>query len=343
MTTVRAIDVGFGVTKYIRRVAGNEIECAMFPSIAQIGTTDCTGKDGLGLRRQVVSVPFDTVFHEVGPDIELMLGPWRPINQRKGYVEAPEYLAFMRAAMYYMGVDVIDLLVLGLPVADLNEKKARLIQLAEGEHRVGGGRTVLVKRVQVIAQPQGALVTYATDSGAMDRMRNEQSLVLDAGTRTFDWVICRGLRLRTKRSYSVDFGMHDVLKAIAREIAIETGSPFSDFESIDRSLRKVGPLKLYGKVYSLDKYKRVISGMVDQALGEMLSQIGDVQRFENIVLAGGGAFLFRKRIKELFAKQAVVEVEDPIFANVRGFQLAGQGQAEAESTRDPVASMELGQ
>ena len=166
---------------------------------------------------------------------------------------------------------------------------------------------------------------------------------MDAGTRPFDWVICRGMRLRAKRSYSVDFGMHDVSKAIAREIAIETGSPFTDFEAIDKALRKVSPLKLYGKVYPLDKFKHVIGGMVDQALGEMLSQIGDVQRFENIVLAGGGAFLFRKRIKEMFTKQAVVEVADPIFANVRGFQLAGQSQAAAEATRDPVASMELGQ
>ncbi|EKD96637.1 MAG: hypothetical protein ACD_23C01368G0005 [uncultured bacterium] len=42
---------------------------------------------------------------------------------------------------------------------------------------------------------------------------------------------------------------------------------------------------------------------------------------------GGGAFLFRKVVKAAFPKHRIHEVKEPMFANVRGFQLAGQNYA----------------
>jgi len=45
------------------------------------------------------------------------------------------------------------------------------------------------------------------------------------------------------------------------------------------------------------------------------------------VLVGGGAFLFRKAVKAAFLKHRIHEVKEPLFANVRGFQIAGQNHA----------------
>ena len=45
---------------------------------------------------------------------------------------------------------------------------------------------------------------------------------------------------------------------------------------------------------------------------------------ENIVLVGGGAYLYRKAVKRRFPKHQILEVEDPMYANVRGFQLLGE-------------------
>jgi plasmid segregation protein ParM len=42
---------------------------------------------------------------------------------------------------------------------------------------------------------------------------------------------------------------------------------------------------------------------------------------------GGGAFLFKKAVKAAFPKHRIHEVKEPMFANVRGFQLAGQNYA----------------
>ena len=44
-------------------------------------------------------------------------------------------------------------------------------------------------------------------------------------------------------------------------------------------------------------------------------------------LVGGGAFLFKKAVKAAFPKHRIHEVKEPMFANVRGFQLAGQNYA----------------
>ena len=45
---------------------------------------------------------------------------------------------------------------------------------------------------------------------------------------------------------------------------------------------------------------------------------------DNIVLAGGGAAFFHDVIKDKFSKHKIVIAEDPVFSNVRGFQLAGE-------------------
>ena len=38
---------------------------------------------------------------------------------------------------------------------------------------------------------------------------------------------------------------------------------------------------------------------------------------------GGGAFLFRKVVKQAFGSHEFLEVKEPMFANVRGYQIAG--------------------
>ena len=52
---------------------------------------------------------------------------------------------------------------------------------------------------------------------------------------------------------------------------------------------------------------------------------------ENIILVGGGAFLFRKVEKVAFPKHKVHELKDPLYANVRGFQIQIAGQNYARS------------
>lgn len=64
-----------------------------------------------------------------------------------------------------------------------------------GSHDVGGGKTVMVRKALAMAQPHGALIDYAAQHGRVAEMQEEHSLVIDPGSRTFDWLVARGMRL----------------------------------------------------------------------------------------------------------------------------------------------------
>ena len=54
----------------------------------------------------------------------------------------------------------------------------------------------------------------------------------------------------------------------------------------------------------------------------------------SIVLSGGGAHLFRKALRDAFKKQPVLELADPFYANVRGFQRAGVDRLRSQAPTD---------
>ena len=56
----------------------------------------------------------------------------------------------------------------------------------------------------------------------------------------------------------------------------------------------------------------------------MMQHSDDAHAFDNIVLVGGGAHLFKRAVRRAFPRHTIFEVKEPIYANVRGFQLAGQ-------------------
>jgi hypothetical protein len=67
--------------------------------------------------------------------------------------------------------------------------------------------------------------------------------------------------------------------------------------------------------------------IAQQAVASMMRWIDASYSFQNIILVGGGAYLFKKAVKEAFPKHKILEVKDPLHANVRGFQIAGMNHA----------------
>ncbi|MHB1175741.1 MAG: hypothetical protein ACYCZJ_11520, partial [Sulfuriferula sp.] len=47
-----------------------------------------------------------------------------------------------------------------------------------------------------------------------------------------------------------------------------------------------------------------------------------------------GAFLFKKAVKDAFPKHKIHEIKDPIYANVKGFQIAGMNYARSMLEKD---------
>ena len=203
---VRAVDVGSGNTKFVTGISGADIRCASFPSVAYPSSADTSAMPAAE-KRKTVCIPVGSLFYEVGPDIHLAADTFRAKQLHDEYTESPEYMALLRGALSMMKVPHIDLLVVGLPVA--------LEKAMTGSHEIGAGRTITVRKALAVAQPQGALVHYAAEHEKMASIGTEQSLVIDPGSRTFDWLVCRGMRLVQKQSHSINRGMSDVLRLMA--------------------------------------------------------------------------------------------------------------------------------
>jgi len=243
-------------------------------------------------------------------------------------------------------VSHIDLLVVGLPVALFAVKKAALEKAMTGRHGIGGGKVVTVGKAMAVAQPQGALAHFASEHQKMAIIGNEQSLIIDPGSRTFDWLVARGMRLVQKQSYSFNRGMSDVLRLLAAEITKDIGSPYRDYDAIDLALRTGKQPMIFQKPYDMKRLLPLAETVAEQAVSTMKEWIEAPHSLQNIILVGGGAFLFRKAVKAAFPKHRIHEVKEPMFANVRGFQLAGQNYANSKMTATgkeqvPGASGEL--
>ena len=320
---VRAVDVGSGNTKFVTGVVGNEIRCASFPSVAYPSSGE-TPHWPASERRKTVCIPVGPLFYEVGPDVGLAADTFRAKQLHDEYTESPEYMALLRGALSMMKVSHIDLLIVGLPVALFSLKKSALEKTMAGEHQIGGGKTVTVAKAMAVAQPQGALVHYAAEHKKMATIGTEQSLVIDPGSRTFDWLVTRGMRLVQKQSHSINRGMSDVLRLLAAEISKDIGSPYRDYDAIDLALRSGKSPVIFQKPYDMGRHLPLAESVAQQAVSTMRQWIETPESLQNIILVGGGAFLFKKAVKAAFPKHRIHEVKEPMFANVRGFQLAGQ-------------------
>ena len=101
----------------------------------------------------------------------------------------------------------------------------------------------------------------------------------------------------------------------------------------------VGALKSLGALFTTAPVTRPSrSLMMWSAMSTMRQWIETPESLQNIVLVGGGAFLFKKAVSAAFPKHRIHEVKEPLFANVRGFQIAGQNYAATAmvSARDRV-------
>lgn len=80
-----------------------------------------------------------------------------------------------------------------------------------------------------------------------------------------------------------------------------------------------------GKECKLDKYLPLEKAR--QHLAVMMTKVGDSTDIDNILLAGGGAEFYRDLVAEKFPLHQIHITPDPVFANVRGFQFAGESWA----------------
>lgn len=321
---IRALDIGFGSTKLVMSYTpGIDIQCKLFPSLSPLATNLDLSGGGVIARRDTVVVQVDGNAYEVGPDVELALNTHASRIMHQDFLETSEYLALFRGALSYMRADRIDLLVVGLPVSLLSTKADYLKQRLEGVHPVADGQTVVVNKVLVLAQPLGGFIHYSLTHGLYSQLRDAKNLVIDPGFFTLDWILAKGIQPIPRRCGSFAGGMHSVLRRLAQVISDEYQVNFDDYGALDRALRS-GKLRLFGNEIAMEKYIAQTKPAVDEAVNALANSVGGGRDIDTMVLVGGGAPFFRAAIEHRFPSHRVCLVPDPVFSNVRGFQLAGE-------------------
>ena len=325
-TIVRALDVGFGFTKYCRgRISASRFDCGLFPSLTPVATPHRLS-GGPVQTSDTVTVDVDGRLFDVGPDSELSAQVHDARVLHRDFSTSPAYLALNLGALYYIHQPVIDLLVVGLPVNMLGEKSQHLKKLLTGTHTTARGFEVTVKAVCPVAQPLGGYVYHAMHNGYMLEKRGRVSLIIDPGFFTLDWIVATDIKPIEARSGSHEGGVSAILKAIARSLSEARNITYDNLGAIDKGLR-TGAFRIASRPVDLEPHLTAANPYIEKSLDVLHNAVGNGHDIDDIVVAGGGARLFLPHIQARFPDHDITLLEDSVFANVRGFQMMGEGMA----------------
>jgi plasmid segregation protein ParM len=221
----------------------------------------------------------------------------------------------------------INLLVVGLPCNTYAKFHERLAQRMRGEHLIGRNgqieRRITVESVRVVPQPQGAVVHW----GSSTDLANAMSLVLDAGGGTFDWFVTKGRQALWQRAGAYPKGMLACASAVIKLIEPEWLNDHSVVERVDAAIRaNAESFKVGQKTFMLANYRKTIDAVLHECIAKMISVAGRIDTMDQILVTGGGANVFGEFLRKQNPSIAAgVKIDkDPIYSNVRGFQVIGE-------------------
>lgn len=231
------------------------------------------------------------------------------------------YLAGACTAGFPAGSDAPALAV-GLPLAFYKTQrknlKARLERLGAWV-AVDGGEERWIRFCRVVVLPQGAGVVMA--QGTLNGLYG----VVDIGQYTCDYLLVEGRNgaLVPVPEYcsSLEAGVYLVHRAMAREFQHVTGVPLDAIEVprvLDRALQG-RPVVFDGRALDLTAAASRAVREAGQAIGQRVLAVWGPRKslMEGVLLAGGGALLFREELMRLLPGAAVVS--EPVFANCLGY------------------------
>jgi plasmid segregation protein ParM len=331
----RAIDVGFGNVKFTKGYDqdGKEIVTEMFPSLAPSAAS--LGLEGFMGQRNTVIVEAGSSSFEVGPDALLAMKTNASRSMDIDFPLSDQYLALTRGALHYMGKAKIDVLVVGLPVSSIGSLGERVRSRMVGEHPVAG-RTVTVGECVVVPQPVGGMWDYAVRHRAIPQFKESTCLLVDPGWFTMDWLVTKDMKIVPGRTDAANnAGMGAVVRAISesmgKKISERDGRPCEMTEQIvqriDKALYSGGFARINGKEEQVEIHAEAGKKIMRDGMQKMMASIGSRSDIDCVIVVGGAAALYAPSVCEVFGADMVRVSQNPVFANVRGFQIMASQRA----------------
>jgi len=348
---IRSLDLGWGRVKASQNVVfdekGMNFHPLAFHSIAVPVTTAVIPKDDdLFEKSKTKFVDVNGQLYAVGPDAKdyLLSGLGRVLTEE--YIDSDEYMALSKAALAMMHVpdDMIDVLVVGLPVSLWTSRHADLEKLMTGSFEVDG-RTITVKKALVARQPHGAFVDFVSscdEKRAQRILKNEMTLVVDIGSFTFDCFMMIGNKPAEQFSFAVNNGgVASVLSLLVDQIHQDHLVKFPKLGrdrienlsyDIDNAFR-TGEIVTLGEIpliHQPNHYRSLIRRRADWVVTEMLKRLGSKDsEINNVVITGGGVTYFKEAIEEKFPFHTPYVSKNAPMANCRGYTIIGKNWYDA--------------
>lgn len=341
-----ALDLGFGYTKGTRlskvsSAKDSPLDAFVFPSYCTQRRGDTNITAGVGTRLDVVPIDVAGVTYLVGPDAIAASHGGATRSPTDGYFTSDQYLAIFRGALAYMAlpaeVGQIDCLCIGLPLTVIQNPaiRAAIDARLSGEHQIPDltmapdaqgnvpSRKLSIKKLRVVPQVLGSLVhaihTNEQLSDADDE--NVTTLTIDVGYGTLLWLTTLGLKPEPARSGGNNGGASALLRVVADRIDPKLSDDARFLDRIDQALRNGNSLRYDGKFVDLSPMRAAIDQKATEFLQALVASVGSIKTIDNILLTGGGSFLYEPALRAAFQGRTIVWNRNECrFANVNGFQ-----------------------
>lgn len=334
----RAIDVGHGFCKVTTDSKVDGFGCLSYPSITPLLSSNQLDVPFFS-ENDCIPITIDKVTYLVGPNSEAQASSNVVRFNHADFSMTNNYLALVRGALAYMKVDVIDVLVLGLPLTTFRTHRERLAKKMTGDHEIPNPMLkknpnveptikVKVRKVEVVPQPAGTLYYNSSLKEQPENMKSSRNLVIDAGYGTLDWFLTDGSSAIKDRCNASINAASQVAKQVAYKIDSSQANNLSTLSRIDTALINRGIFTCNGKKYNIkDDFNNLVEETITSAISEMMRGIDTYKDIDHIFLTGGSAHLFEEQLKKLMADREIIMDQDPIFSNVKGFQVLAEMHA----------------
>jgi len=326
------LDVGYS---HVKAITGGK-RPVIFPSV--VGSPNEAGfsMDGQDADADIILLEPDHV--RVGQGA---IEQSRFLNQRENrhWIDTPVWYDLAMAALTELtSATVADLfIVTGLPVAFYSDRKTVRDRLL-GLHRVNRegrrAQSLTVSECRVIPQPFGALIAAALNERGQlvdQDLATGNVGVIDVGGKTTNLLSVNRLREVGRETASVNTGAWDA----ARELNdwFKLNLPDKEFRSHEIMTALVTrKVRYYDERVDLSQQvASILAPMAEQVLAEASQLWNGGAGLQAILVSGGGALLLGEYVKRQFRHARVVD--DPVFANARGFFCFAQHLAAINSNQ----------
>jgi plasmid segregation protein ParM len=311
------IDIGYGFTK----VAGVDRIPRVIPSI--VGSNEeISYRSDIGDRMKIAPLTLNGHSYLVG-EAAKRFSRHRYRIFDSTWTESPYYLLLLVSALMRIDKSAAEpaAIVTGLPVNHYTQERVRQVQdlLSHSDNvRISSGEALVkVEKIKVIPQPFGSFFDLIlNDEGKLkdpEKIRQRVGII-DIGFQTTDLALATPQFIESS-SGSLDVGVRSVANQLSRDLSRKYSITLDTTEA-EEALRQKS-VKIFGESVDLsDMIAERTREVAELILSYAHSLWGRGERLNRLILAGGGANIFRSYFSTY---PNLYVLEEPSLSNVRGY------------------------